>query len=178
MGVVAASQQLSAAVPSLDAVDAAAFTPTYANFLECVVDEDRRRVERAIERLDRIIDMAMELQRPTAALKAMDMLLTARTIDAADSFEHRYDAEVWPTYDMAENENGAIHFPEDTGAALARVWQLRPDSAERPGVRDGRVGHAERRVAHARPRVVREQRQRGTVERGLRRLEVHGGPGR
>jgi photosystem II stability/assembly factor-like uncharacterized protein len=33
-----------------------------------------------------------------------------------------------------ENENGAIHFPEDTGAALARVWQLRPDSAERPDV--------------------------------------------
>ena len=33
-----------------------------------------------------------------------------------------------------ENENGAIHFPEDTGAALARVWQLRPDSADRPDV--------------------------------------------
>src|SRR3954447_5990737 len=26
-----------------------------------------------------------------------------------------------------ETEHGAIHFPEDTGAALARVWQLRPD---------------------------------------------------
>jgi photosystem II stability/assembly factor-like uncharacterized protein len=33
-----------------------------------------------------------------------------------------------------ETEHGAIHFPEDTGAALARVWQLRPDSADRPGV--------------------------------------------
>jgi hypothetical protein len=33
-----------------------------------------------------------------------------------------------------ETEHGAIRFPEDTGAALARVWQLRPDSAERPDV--------------------------------------------
>ncbi|WP_029431321.1 sialidase family protein [Blastococcus sp. URHD0036] len=33
-----------------------------------------------------------------------------------------------------ETESGAIRFPEDTGAALARVWQLRPDSVDRPGV--------------------------------------------
>ena len=33
-----------------------------------------------------------------------------------------------------ETESGAIRFPGDTGAALARVWQLRPDSAGRPGV--------------------------------------------
>ncbi len=33
-----------------------------------------------------------------------------------------------------ETEAGAVRFPEDTGAALARVWQLRPDSAERPDV--------------------------------------------
>jgi hypothetical protein len=32
-----------------------------------------------------------------------------------------------------EPENGAIRFPEDTGAALERVWQLAPD-ANRPGV--------------------------------------------
>lgn len=37
--------------------------------------ERQGRVDRAIEQLDRIIDMAMELQRPTAALKAMDMQL-------------------------------------------------------------------------------------------------------
>ena len=37
--------------------------------------ERQGRVERAIERLDEIIDMAMELQRPTAALKAMDFQL-------------------------------------------------------------------------------------------------------
>jgi hypothetical protein len=37
--------------------------------------ERQGRVERAIERLDKIIDMAMELQRPTAALKAMDLQL-------------------------------------------------------------------------------------------------------
>jgi hypothetical protein len=33
-----------------------------------------------------------------------------------------------------ETDHGAISFPEDTGAALARVWQLRPDTAERPDV--------------------------------------------
>ncbi|MBM7807930.1 photosystem II stability/assembly factor-like uncharacterized protein [Geodermatophilus bullaregiensis] len=34
----------------------------------------------------------------------------------------------------SETDEGAIRFPADTGAALARVWQLRPDTAERPGV--------------------------------------------
>jgi photosystem II stability/assembly factor-like uncharacterized protein len=33
-----------------------------------------------------------------------------------------------------ENDHGAIRFPEGTDTALARVWQLRPDTAERPGV--------------------------------------------
>lgn len=33
-----------------------------------------------------------------------------------------------------ETEQGAIRFPEDTGAALARVWQLQPDTDRRPGV--------------------------------------------
>ena len=33
-----------------------------------------------------------------------------------------------------EPDNGAITFPQDTGAALERVWQIQPDSAERPGV--------------------------------------------
>jgi hypothetical protein len=33
-----------------------------------------------------------------------------------------------------ETDHGAIRFPEDAGAALERVWQLRPDSADRPGV--------------------------------------------
>ncbi|SEL55089.1 hypothetical protein SAMN04515665_11484 [Blastococcus sp. DSM 46786] len=31
-----------------------------------------------------------------------------------------------------ETDHGAIRFPEGTGAALGRVWQLRPDSADRP----------------------------------------------
>ena len=39
------------------------------------MDERKGRVERAIERLDRIIDMAMEHRRPTAALKPMDLQL-------------------------------------------------------------------------------------------------------
>jgi hypothetical protein len=33
-----------------------------------------------------------------------------------------------------EPDAGAIRFPEDAGAALARVWQLRPDSDRRPDV--------------------------------------------
>jgi hypothetical protein len=33
-----------------------------------------------------------------------------------------------------ETDHGSITFPEDAGAALARVWQLRPDTAERPDV--------------------------------------------
>jgi hypothetical protein len=37
--------------------------------------ERQGRVDQAVEQLDRIVEMAMELQRPTAALKAMDMLL-------------------------------------------------------------------------------------------------------
>ena len=34
----------------------------------------------------------------------------------------------------SEPEEGAIKFPESTGAALARVWQLRPGPATEPGV--------------------------------------------
>ncbi|MGN5732621.1 WD40/YVTN/BNR-like repeat-containing protein [Arthrobacter psychrochitiniphilus] len=33
-----------------------------------------------------------------------------------------------------EPERGAITFPPDTGSALERVWQIQPDSADRPGV--------------------------------------------
>ncbi|RZU30677.1 sialidase family protein [Blastococcus saxobsidens] len=33
-----------------------------------------------------------------------------------------------------ETDSGAIRFPADTGAALGRVWQLRPDTAARPDV--------------------------------------------
>src|SRR4051794_20885735 len=33
-----------------------------------------------------------------------------------------------------EPEGGAIRFPADTGAAVERIWQLQPDSADRPGV--------------------------------------------
>lgn len=34
----------------------------------------------------------------------------------------------------SETEQGAIKFPEDTGAALARIWHIHPDTAARPGV--------------------------------------------
>jgi hypothetical protein len=33
-----------------------------------------------------------------------------------------------------ETDHGAIRFPDDADAALARVWQLRPDTADRPDV--------------------------------------------
>ncbi len=33
-----------------------------------------------------------------------------------------------------ETDHAAIAFPEDTEAALARVWQIQPDTADRPGV--------------------------------------------
>ncbi|HEY2043149.1 MAG TPA: hypothetical protein VGH11_10775 [Jatrophihabitans sp.] len=33
-----------------------------------------------------------------------------------------------------EPDNGAIRFPTDTDTALERVWQLQPDTADRPGV--------------------------------------------
>ncbi len=33
-----------------------------------------------------------------------------------------------------EPDNGAIRFAEDTGAALERVWQIHPDTDDRPGV--------------------------------------------
>ena len=46
--------------------------------------------------------------------------------------------QVWRSDDLGESwqetPNGAVRFPEDTGAALARVWQLRPDSPDRPDV--------------------------------------------
>ncbi len=34
----------------------------------------------------------------------------------------------------SEPEAGAIKFPTDTDTALARIWHLRPDTADRPGV--------------------------------------------
>ena len=34
----------------------------------------------------------------------------------------------------SETEHGAIKFPPDTDTALARIWHLRPDTAERSGV--------------------------------------------
>jgi photosystem II stability/assembly factor-like uncharacterized protein len=33
-----------------------------------------------------------------------------------------------------ESDHASISFPDDTGTALARVWQIQPDHADRPGV--------------------------------------------
>ncbi len=64
-----------------------------------------------------------------------------------------------------ENEHGAIHFPEDTGAALARVWQLRPDSADRPGRRLGRLRAALAVAQHRRRLLVRVRPRASTTTR-------------
>ena len=54
-----------------------------------------------------------------------------------------------------ETDHGAIRFPEDTGAALARVWQLRPDTADRPGRRLGRLRAALAVAQHRRRLLLR-----------------------
>ncbi|MES0874495.1 lytic transglycosylase domain-containing protein [Sinimarinibacterium thermocellulolyticum] len=70
------------------------------------------------------------IERPDPALRA----LLARTIEAADSFEHRFDAEVWLV---------------DMSARLARFI---PDEAERLGLL--RLVHAEARRAKLAPELV------------------------
>ena len=50
------------------------FSPTYANFLECVVDEDRRRVERTIEsafRRQGPFELEFRINRPDGAVRAL-----------------------------------------------------------------------------------------------------------
>jgi PAS domain S-box-containing protein len=54
--------------------DASSFTPTYANFLECVVDEDRRRVEREIEsafRRQGPFELEFRINRPDGTVRAL-----------------------------------------------------------------------------------------------------------
>ncbi|MCU1574389.1 MAG: hypothetical protein JWO93_2471 [Micrococcaceae bacterium] len=51
--------------------------------------------------------------------------------------EHWGPTVVWSDdlgQSWTEPEQGSIAFPPDTGAALERIWQLQPDSADRPGV--------------------------------------------
>ncbi|MDP1804264.1 MAG: PAS domain-containing protein, partial [Acidimicrobiales bacterium] len=50
------------------------FTPTYANFLECVVDEDRHRVERSIQsayRRQGPFELDFRINRPDGAVRAL-----------------------------------------------------------------------------------------------------------
>lgn len=50
------------------------FTPTYANFLECVVDEDRRRVERSIQsayRRQGPFELDFRINRPDGTVRAL-----------------------------------------------------------------------------------------------------------
>jgi hypothetical protein len=61
---------------------------------------------------------------------------TPRLLVGADS-EH-WGPSIFRSDDLGgswgEPEGGAIRFPADTGAALARAWQLRPAGADQPGV--------------------------------------------
>lgn len=71
------------------------------------------------------------------AAVAVDTRRTPVRLLASSRSEHWGPGVTWSD-DLAlswqETEQGAIRFPADTGAALARVWQLQPDSAERPDV--------------------------------------------
>ena len=87
--------------------------------------------------------------------------------------------QVWRSDDLGaswdETPNGAARFPEDTGATLARVWQLQPgfptdDGWSGPGTEPGAIFRSDRprRDVLARARPVGPPAPRG-VERGLRR---------
>src|ERR1700684_4317581 len=51
------------------------------------------------------------------------------TVLHSDDIVERGSGATW-----VENDRAPIAFPADTGAALNRVWQLQPDSADRPEV--------------------------------------------
>lgn len=58
------------------------------------------------------------------------LLVGARSEHWGPSVQHSDDLGA----SWEEAEGGALTFPPDTGAAVERVWQLRPDEAGRPGV--------------------------------------------
>ena len=66
--------------------------------------------------------------------------------------------QVWRSDDLGETwqetPNGAVRFPEDTGAAVARVWQLTPGVERRRRVRR----HRARRDLQVRPTAARPSR--------------------
>ncbi|MGN6688179.1 MAG: WD40/YVTN/BNR-like repeat-containing protein [Actinomycetales bacterium] len=63
---------------------------------------------------------------------------TSRPRLLAAGFSEHWGPTVLSSDDLGaswqEPERAPIRFPTDTGSALARVWQLRPDSADRAGV--------------------------------------------
>jgi hypothetical protein len=60
----------------------------------------------------------------------LHLLAGARSEHWGPTVQHSDDlGRTW-----TEADGGAIVFPDATGAALERVWQLRPDTADRPGV--------------------------------------------
>ena len=71
------------------------------------------------------------------AAVAVDTRRTPVRLLAAVRSEHWGPTVAWSD-DLGgswhETDHGAIRFPADTGAALARVWQLQPDTPERPDV--------------------------------------------
>jgi hypothetical protein len=68
---------------------------------------------------------------------AIDTRRSPARVLAGIRSEHWGPTSVWSD-DLGktweETEQGAIRFPEETGAAVARIWQLQPDAESRPDV--------------------------------------------
>jgi phage terminase small subunit len=96
--------------------------------------ERQGRVERAIERLDRIIDMAMELQRPTAALKAMEFQLKLSGVirdTRAGLYADSPDDDLSKAFfDPREDEDPDFDPAPQSGPAEAEAFLPTPEEPE------------------------------------------------
>jgi hypothetical protein len=107
--------------------------------------ERKGRVERAIERLDEIIDMAMELQRPTAALKAMEFQLKlggvirdTRVGLYADSPDDDLSKAF---FDPREDEDPDFHPEPQPGPAETEAFLPTPDDSNDPDEADAEAAN-------------------------------------
>src|SRR4051794_3234688 len=102
--------------------------------------ERQGRVERAIERLDTIIDMAMELQRPTAALKAMDLQLKLTGVirdTRAGLYADSPDDDLSKVFfDPREDEDPDFNPDSYPAPAEAEVSIPEPDEPDEPAERE------------------------------------------
>ncbi len=91
---------------------------------------------RSDDRLTWTVEPPQLLMQEVASV-ALDTRRARPRLLAGTMSEHWGPTVVWSDdlgASWQETDHGAIQFPKDTDAALARVWQLRPDSAERPDV--------------------------------------------